>query len=305
LAAAVELAERARGRTDDLVDHFVQAARAEGCSWTEIGRQLGVTKQAAQQRFVTLPVTPGESWPPGLDAGAGAAFASAAGEARALGHHYLGPEHLLLGLLSQPEELAPRALAALGVTPEAVRARVLERLPSSDPRPQGSLGVAPQTKRLLELARTLAKRLGHRCARTEHVLLAAVSPALKSPAGAVLADCGADAARVCDQLASMLEIEVPELAARLRPRRRRLRRRASGSPKSQGVSLVFMLSELLPDSDLGNGLRALGRWNREEFRGVQFARANVFSRVSRQSLTRALDRLRVAAGLDTAEVLRE
>jgi hypothetical protein len=42
-----------------------------------------------------------------------------------------------------------------------------------------------------------------------------------------LAECGADAARVCEQLASMLEIEVPELAARLRPPRRRLRRRIS------------------------------------------------------------------------------
>lgn len=226
LAAAVDLAERVRARADAMIDHFVQAARAEGCSWTEIGRTLGVTKQAAQQRFVTVPAPSGEAWPPGLDAGAGAAFGSAAGEARALGHHYLGPEHLLLGLLAQPEELAARALQALGVRPEAVRARVLERLPSSDPRPTGSLGAAPQTKRLLELARTLAKRLGHRCARTEHLLLAAVSPALNSPAGAVLAECGADAARVCEQLASMLEIEAPELAARLRPRRRRLRRRA-------------------------------------------------------------------------------
>ena len=54
----------------------------------------------------------------------------------------------------------------------------------------------------------------------------AVSPALKSPAGTVLADCGADATRVCEQLASMLEIEAPELAARLRPPRRRLRRNA-------------------------------------------------------------------------------
>jgi Clp amino terminal domain, pathogenicity island component len=227
LTAAVELAERVRGRADELVDHFVQAARGEGCSWTEIGRRLGVTKQAAQQRFVTVPALSGEAWPPGLDAGAGAAFASAAGEARALGHHFLGPEHLLLGLLAQTEELAARALQALGVRPEAVRARVLERLPASDPRPTGSLGAAPQTKRLLELARTLAKRLGHRCARSEHLLLAAVSPALNSPAGAVLAECGADAARVCEQLASMLEIEAPELAARLRPRRRRLRRRAS------------------------------------------------------------------------------
>lgn len=224
--AAVELAEQVRGTADDLIDHFVQEARMAGCSWTEIGGTLGVTKQAAQQRFVMV-APPDETWPPGLDEGAGRAFATAAGEARALGHYYVGPEHLLLALLAQPEEMAARALEALGVTAEAVRARVVERLPAAAPRPGGSLGVAPQTKRLLELARTLSKRLGHRCARTEHVLLAAVSPALKSPAGAVLADCGADAARVCEQLASMLEIEAPELAARLRPNRRRLRRRAS------------------------------------------------------------------------------
>jgi Clp amino terminal domain, pathogenicity island component len=225
LAAAVELGERVRAIADELVDHFVQEARAAGCSWTEIGSTLGVTKQAAQQRFVTIAPAPEQSWPPGLDEAAGAVFASAAAEARALGHHYIGPEHLLLGLLAQSEEMAARALQALGVTPEAVRARVLEHLRPSAPRPGGSLGVAPQTKRLLELARTLAKRLGHRCARTEHLLLAAVSPALKSPAGTVLADCGADAARVCEQLASMLELDSPELAARLRPKRRRLRRR--------------------------------------------------------------------------------
>lgn len=226
LVAAVELAEQVRGTADDLIDHFVQEARTAGCSWTEIGGTLGVTKQAAQQRFVMV-APPDETWPPGLDEGAGTAFATAAGEARALGHYYVGPEHLLLALLAQPEEMAARALEGLGVTAEAVRARVVERLPAAAPRPGGSLGVAPQTKRLLELARTLSKRLGHRCARTEHVLLAAVSPALKSPAGAVLAECGADAERVCEQLASMLEIEAPELAARLRPNRRRLRRRAS------------------------------------------------------------------------------
>jgi ketosteroid isomerase-like protein len=67
---------------DELVDHFVQAARAAGCSSAEIGSTLGVSKQAAQQRFVTVAPT-GEAWPPGLDDGAGAAFASAAGEARA------------------------------------------------------------------------------------------------------------------------------------------------------------------------------------------------------------------------------
>ena len=57
-----------------------------------------VSEQAAQQRFVTVAPTD-EAWPPGLDEGAGAAFASAAGEARALGHYYVGPEHLLLALI--------------------------------------------------------------------------------------------------------------------------------------------------------------------------------------------------------------
>ena len=220
LALASELAERIRERADELVDHFVHGARAAGCSWTDIGRALGVTKQAAQQRFVAAVTLPGTVGLPGLDETADAVFATAAREARELGHHYIAPEHLVLGLLAQREELAARLLNELEVSPKAVRARVVERLGTAAPRPSGSLGVAPETKRLLELARTLAERLGHRCARTEHLLLAAVSPALNSSAAAILADCGADAARVHDQLASTLEIEAPELAARLRRRRR-------------------------------------------------------------------------------------
>ena len=35
-----------------LVGHFVDQARRSGASWTEIGRSMGVTKQAAQQRSV-------------------------------------------------------------------------------------------------------------------------------------------------------------------------------------------------------------------------------------------------------------
>jgi hypothetical protein len=224
VAAAVEVAARLRIRADELVDHFVAAARAAGSSWTEIGGALGVTKQAAQQRFATVPATAETTWPPGLDEGAGAAFVAAARAARELGHHYIAPEHLVLGLLEQREELAARALEALGVSSDVVRTRVAQRLGTSPSRPGGSLGVSPETKRLLELARTLAKRLGHRCARAEHVLLAAVSPALESSAAVILRDCGAHASRISDQLASMLEIETPELAARLRHPRRRLRR---------------------------------------------------------------------------------
>src|SRR4051812_14039666 len=38
---------------DHLIGHFVDQARRSGASWTDIGRSLGVTKQAAQKRFVS------------------------------------------------------------------------------------------------------------------------------------------------------------------------------------------------------------------------------------------------------------
>src|SRR5437016_3980263 len=37
---------------DHLIGHFVDQARRSGASWTDIGRSMGVTKQAAQKRFV-------------------------------------------------------------------------------------------------------------------------------------------------------------------------------------------------------------------------------------------------------------
>src|SRR5579859_6380906 len=38
---------------DHLIGHFVDQARRSGASWTDIGRSMGVTKQAAQKRFVS------------------------------------------------------------------------------------------------------------------------------------------------------------------------------------------------------------------------------------------------------------
>ena len=47
LAVSAELVSGA----DDLVGYFVAEARQSGWSWTEIGQQIGVSKQAARQRF--------------------------------------------------------------------------------------------------------------------------------------------------------------------------------------------------------------------------------------------------------------
>src|ERR671918_770998 len=50
LAAAAAIKDQVEALGDELLDHFVKAARDQGCSWTQIGEALGVTRQAAQQR---------------------------------------------------------------------------------------------------------------------------------------------------------------------------------------------------------------------------------------------------------------
>ena len=42
-------------------------------------------------------------------------------EARRMGHHYIGTEHLLLGLVRMTEGVAMDVLRKLGVTPEQIR----------------------------------------------------------------------------------------------------------------------------------------------------------------------------------------
>ena len=52
VSAAVRISEHLDELADHLIGHFVDQARRSGASWTEIGASMGVTKQAAQKRFV-------------------------------------------------------------------------------------------------------------------------------------------------------------------------------------------------------------------------------------------------------------
>src|SRR5262244_2343282 len=53
LSDAVIAADHLGDVADHLIGHFVDQARRSGASWTAIGASMGVTKQAAQQRFVS------------------------------------------------------------------------------------------------------------------------------------------------------------------------------------------------------------------------------------------------------------
>jgi ATP-dependent Clp protease ATP-binding subunit ClpC len=91
---------------------------------------------------------------PGLMPEAAEAFYAAAREARELGHHYVAPEHLVLGVIQQPEELGGRALAELGVTATALRVRIGDRLGTGPPRPDGSLSAARRRRCSLNVGLT-------------------------------------------------------------------------------------------------------------------------------------------------------
>jgi ATP-dependent Clp protease ATP-binding subunit ClpA len=53
--------------------------------------------------------------------------------ARTFRHGWIGTEHLLLGLLDEPDTRAARILRARGVTGEAVRAEIVERVGLGEP----------------------------------------------------------------------------------------------------------------------------------------------------------------------------
>src|SRR5580658_4162109 len=196
LTDAVIAADHLGDVADHLIGHFVDQARRSGASWTEIGTSMGVTKQAARQRFV--PKVPGEAAESDASDGfsrftlrAKNVVVSAQNEARAAGNDEIGLPHLILGLLSEPDGLAVKAIQAQGVVPDTIRRTVAATVPPAVGQVPSLIPFDPQAKKALELTFREALRLGHNYIGTEHILLALLE--LEDGAG-VLTDLGADPA---------------------------------------------------------------------------------------------------------------
>src|SRR5690606_10095560 len=123
---------------DAVLGYHVDRARHAGASWTAISAALGVSKQAAHKRFAAA------TRPPGLDRFTDRArrvLSSATEVARGLGHAYVGTEHLLLALYTDPVApvgprgepgrvgggLAAQVLRELGLDRQTAQARVVDR----------------------------------------------------------------------------------------------------------------------------------------------------------------------------------
>jgi hypothetical protein len=185
ITAAEELSAELGRLGDRLVGYFVEQARAEGYSWSDIGTHLGMTRQAAQQRY-----TPRQSTLTLDDLLQGAAFKGVAPRARTavtdaveharrLEHPAVRPTDLLLGVLADPHALSVQIVTRLGGDPVAIRFGLQE---TGDGAP-AVIPVEPATRAALAKALNEAIGLGHNYIGTEHLLLG------------ILNDPGSDASR--------------------------------------------------------------------------------------------------------------
>ena len=92
-------------------------------------------------------------------------------ESQRFQHNYIGTEHLLLGLLHEPESRAVEVLQSLNANAEHIRGTVEAVLVRGDRTPVGTVGLTPRAKKAIELALDDARLLDHNAPGTEHMLL--------------------------------------------------------------------------------------------------------------------------------------
>jgi ATP-dependent Clp protease ATP-binding subunit ClpC len=124
-------------------------------------------------------------------------------EARLLGHNFIGTEHLLLGLIHEGDGVAAKALAALGVSLEAVREKVTEKVAPAGALTTGSPPFTPRAKKVLELSLRESLGLGHNYIGTEHVLLGLVREG-EGVGAKILVSLGAELVQVRQQVIGLL-----------------------------------------------------------------------------------------------------
>jgi ATP-dependent Clp protease ATP-binding subunit ClpA len=234
--AAVAVGEELASGGDELVGCFVAEARSAGCSWTEIGARMGVSKQAARQRFaqpapaVAGPMPGGRLTPRDRLL---ACLQAAGREAAADGAAEIGTHHLLTGLFD--EGVAAAILEKLGVRADAVRAVAREMFPGSGQPAELPPPESAEARDAIRGAEILARRGGCGYVGTEHLL------------GALALDPGSRARRVLISLQASIPAIKKELECYISPGRQRRRRRGKavgaacsfcGKPGGAGLRLV-------------------------------------------------------------------
>ncbi|MGW2423877.1 Clp protease N-terminal domain-containing protein [Streptomyces sp. NPDC001709] len=187
---------------DQLIDHYVSKAKQTGASWTEIGDAIGVSKQAAQQRHAPAPFERFTK----LNRHS---IVLAQEAARTHKHDFIGTEHMLLGLLGEPQGLAYEVLVAKTGSEQRIRDAIEEAMPPTGEKAlRGHIAFRPESKEAIEQARRVSADLGHDWVGTEHTLLGLIR-AEESPAAQILRSLGFTS----DQLHETVKTEIAKRLA--------------------------------------------------------------------------------------------
>jgi ATP-dependent Clp protease ATP-binding subunit ClpA len=119
-------------------------------------------------------------------------------EAQRFGHEYVGTEHILFALITEPAGIAANVLKNLDVDLRTVRSelkRILPGSPKGEVRTTGELPTTPWSKKVVDCAVAEARRLNHNYVGTEHLLLGLIV-AEEGVAAQVLEHVGLNADRV-------------------------------------------------------------------------------------------------------------
>ena len=159
-------------------------------------------------------------------------------EARELNHNYIGTEHLLLGLMREPESVAARALEELNIGQDAVREEVIQIIGRGQGVLTGHIPFTPRAKKVLELSLREALQLGHNYIGTEHILLGLIMEG-EGVAAQVLAKLGGNMGAVREKVIELAPAagENVELGERLRP--------AAGAPLEGILGQLAAIGERL------------------------------------------------------------
>ncbi|HEY7145680.1 MAG TPA: Clp protease N-terminal domain-containing protein [Streptosporangiaceae bacterium] len=177
LSDAVAVAARLDEQSDALIGHFVDQARRSGASWSQIGTSMGVSKQAAQQRFVPRR----EDGRPDLSRltpRCRGALAAAGRLAIGSGANRTSAAHIIAGLLSEPDALGAKFIHDAGITDDQLcRALAVDpRQSAADAEPDRlrDIGFTGSGQAVIDGATKAVLRLGHNYFGTEHLLLGAL-----------------------------------------------------------------------------------------------------------------------------------
>jgi len=238
VADAFAVSTQLEEQSDALIGYFVDQARRSGVSWSQIGAAMGVSRQAAQQRFVVgrvnvspraemfsqftqrsrnvLAAAGGSRWPNQPEPGDLASVVVAdpdvvSSSPSAPGIH---AGYLAAALLAEPEDLAARVIGRAGLTAGQVYAAV--GAGPATPGPDADVGALRELSfdesgmAVLQAALKTAPRLGHNAVGTGHLLLGVLEAG--GPAGEALAALGLTPETAESLLAELANTQAPRRA---------------------------------------------------------------------------------------------